>query len=236
IKQYAAVCEVWNQGFRPSTSDPRFAKGMEARIVTDKPDQLLFAGFETSTSLAVRLLYELALNPAAAEEAEHKAVRAEHGPTLGLAALKDMTYTEAAISETLRIGQIVANVPRIATRAINTPRAPAVPAGCPFSASFCGQSVLDPAAEGSQAAFNPERWLDPKNKASLKLHQHPFGYGTHSCLGYRIARAVAAALAQELALAYDFSADTNTTFSDFPTGSRPANELPLSLKPLRAVE
>ncbi|KAF6256096.1 cytochrome P450 [Scenedesmus sp. NREL 46B-D3] len=272
IKQYAAVCEVWNQGFRPSTSDPRFAKGMEARvelvarfrrsvkdprllqgsipaalrdefgadseIVTDNLIMLLFAGFETSTSLAVRLLYELALNPAALKKlrAEHKAVRAEHGPTLGLAALKDMTYTEAAISETLRIGQIVANVPRIATRAINTPRAPAVPAGCPFSASFCGQSVLDPAAEGSQAAFNPERWLDPKNKASLKLHQHPFGYGTHSCLGYRIARAVAAAMAQELALAYDFSADTNTTFSDFPTGSRPANELPLSLKPLRAVE
>jgi cytochrome P450 len=130
---------------------------------------------------------------------------------------------------------MVANVPRIATKPINTPRAPAVPAGCPFSASWCGQSVLDPAVQGSQSDFSPERWLDPKNKASLKLHQHPFGYGTHSCLGYRIARAVAAAMAQELALAYELSADTNTAFNDFPTGSRPVNELPLTLKPLAAA-
>lgn len=128
--------------------------------------------------------------------------------------------------------QMVANVPRIATKAINTCGAPHVPAGCPFSASWCGESVLDPAVRGSQTTFNPERWLDPKNKDSLKLHQHPFGYGTHSCLGWRIAKAVAAAMAQELALVYDFSADTNTAFDDFPTGSRPVNELPLSLKPL----
>jgi hypothetical protein len=130
--------------------------------------------------------------------------------------------------------QIVANVPRIATKPIETPRAPPVPSGCPFSASWCGESVLDPAVKGSTTTFNPDRWLDPKNKDSLKLHQNPFGYGTHSCLGWRIARAVAAAVSQELALVYDLTADTNTTFNDFPTGSRPANALPLSLKPLPA--
>jgi len=31
---------------------------------------------------------------------------------------------------------------------------------------------------------------------------------------------------------YSLSADTNTTFSDFPTGGRPVNELPITLKPL----
>jgi cytochrome P450 len=128
--------------------------------------------------------------------------------------------------------QIVANVPRVATKPINTPGAPAVPSGCPFSASWCGMSVLDPAVKGSQKDFKPERWLNPKNKASLKLHQNPFGSGTHNCLGYRIARAVAAAVAHELALTYELSADTNTAFNDFPTGSRPVNELPLSLKAL----
>jgi cytochrome P450 len=66
----------------------------------------------------------------------------------------------------------------------------------------------------------------------LQLHQHPFGYGTHSCIGFHIARATAAAVAQELSLKYSLSADTDTTFSDFPTGGRPVNELPISLKPL----
>jgi cytochrome P450 len=92
--------------------------------------------------------------------------------------------------------------------------------------------VLDPAVQGSQTAFKPERWLNPKNKASLELHQHPFGSGTHSCLGFRIARAVAATMAHELALTYELCAETNTAWNDFPTGSRPVNELPLSLKAL----
>jgi hypothetical protein len=38
--------------------------------------------------------------------AEHKAVAAKHGCALGLAALKDMPYTEAAIDEALRLGQV----------------------------------------------------------------------------------------------------------------------------------
>jgi cytochrome P450 len=94
--------------------------------------------------------------------------------------------------------------------------------------------VLDPAVHETAHTFNPDRWLNPNNKDSLKLHQHPFGYGTHSCLGWRIARGVAAAVAQEVALGYDFTADTSSSWNDFPTGSRPANELPLTLKPLPA--
>lgn len=66
------------------------------------------------------------------------------------------------------------------------------------------------------------------------MYQHPFGYGTHGCVGFRIARAAAAAVAQEVALNYNFTAETNTDFSDFPTGGRPKNELPLTLEPLKA--
>lgn len=127
---------------------------------------------------------------------------------------------------------MVASVPRVATKAINTPGAPAVPSGCPFSAAWAGMSVLDPAVKGSEQSFTPERWTNPANKASLQLYQHPFGYGTHSCLGWRVAQAISVAMAQELALSYDLTADTDTKFSDFPTGSRPKNSLPLSLTPL----
>lgn len=68
---------------------------------------------------------------------EHKILASQYGgPNLSLASLKDMTYTEAIISETMRLSQIVANVPRIATKPIDTPNAPTVPAGCPFSASW----------------------------------------------------------------------------------------------------
>lgn len=95
-------------------------------------------------------------------------------------------------------------------------------------------SVLDPAVQEDPKAFRPGRWLLAKNKSSLKLHQHPFGYGTHSCLGYRVARATAAAVAQDVALSYGLTADYKTDFNDFPTGGRPRNELPVTLKPLAA--
>lgn len=51
--------------------------------------------------------------------------------------------------------QIVANVPRVATKPIETPGAPKVPSGCPFSACWGGMSLLDPAVKGEETVF---RW------------------------------------------------------------------------------
>ncbi len=97
-------------------------------------------------------------------------------------------------------------------------------------------SVLDPAvkADSSVGAFRPDRWLDPKNAASLEEFQHPFGWGTHSCLGARIAMTTCSAVAMVLARRFELQADTNTEISDFPTGGRPKNGLPLCLSPRKA--
>lgn len=68
---------------------------------------------------------------------EHNRLASKYGgPALSLRYLKDMTYTDAVLAETLRVAQIVASVPRLATKAIDTPNAPKVPAGCPFSAAW----------------------------------------------------------------------------------------------------
>jgi hypothetical protein len=50
IKKYAVLFEAWNQGFRPSTKDPRFAKGMEARCVQLQQRTAVYGLFDKSSS------------------------------------------------------------------------------------------------------------------------------------------------------------------------------------------
>jgi cytochrome P450 len=47
--------------------------GPDSNVVTDNLIMVLFAGFETSTSLSVRLLYELAKHPDALKKVRHVA-------------------------------------------------------------------------------------------------------------------------------------------------------------------
>lgn len=234
--------EALKARFRASLKDPKGlapgslpealvqAYGADSDVCTDNLIMVIFAGFETTTSLVVGLLNRLLANPAVLKQvvAEQKAVLAQH-PSLTLEALEAMKVTQAAISETLRMGQIVANVPRLATLPIQTPAGLKVASGCPFSTCWGAMSVRDPAVKGSVDRFSPERWLDPKNRDSLSAYQRPFGSGTHSCVGFRVARALAAAVAREVAVQYTLSGQPTSEFDDFPTGHRPVNGLPITL-------
>lgn len=84
---------------------------------------------------------------------------AQHGPTLTSAAYADMPYTTAVIREVLRLAQIVAYVPRIATRELPVPGGPTLSSGCPFIVALASISAADPAvqAAGDVEQFRPER-------------------------------------------------------------------------------
>eukprot|EP00775_Hariotina_reticulata_P007332 gene7332-7544_t len=147
--------------------------------------------------------------------------------------LPAMPYTVACIRETLRLSQIVANVPRSTTQPAVAAGGIQVAAKCPFSFAWGGMSVLDPAVKDkAPTEFKPERWLDLQSRGTLEQYQNPFGWGTHECLGRRITLTTCCAIARELVLNYEMTADTNTAVSDFPTGGRPKNGLPLQLKAL----
>jgi cytochrome P450 len=77
IAQYMPSCRVELVArFRRAVKDPKLLQGSipaalrdeygaDSNVITDNLIMVLFAGFETSTSLAVRLLYELARHPEA---------------------------------------------------------------------------------------------------------------------------------------------------------------------------
>lgn len=55
------------QGSIPATLRDEY--GADSEVITDNLVMVIFAGFETSTGLAVRLLYELARDPQALKKA-----------------------------------------------------------------------------------------------------------------------------------------------------------------------
>lgn len=92
-------------------------------------------------------------------QAEQDAVASKYGPTLTSAAYAAMPYTMAVVKETLRLAQIIPNVPRLATRDLPMPGGPTLRAGCPFLINLEAISKSDPAVQqaGDGQQFKPER-------------------------------------------------------------------------------
>ena len=82
-----------------------------------------------------------------------------HGPTLTPEAYRDMPYSMAVIKEVLRLAQIIAYVPRMATREVAVPGGPTLPSACPFLVALAAISAADPALADKQyaAQFRPDR-------------------------------------------------------------------------------
>lgn len=91
----------------------------------------------------------------------------KYGTTLTPEAYKAMSYTTAVVKETLRLAQVVAYVPRMATKPLDIPNGgPTLPSGCPFIVALASISAADPAlhknsssssSEGVVEQFEPER-------------------------------------------------------------------------------
>lgn len=129
-----------------------------------------------------------------------------HGLQMTPAAYADMPFTTAVVREALRCSQVVAYVPRVATRELPLPNGgPTLPAGCPFLLVLSAMSDSDPAlqASGDAGVFRPGRWLESTEAAkSLAHHQLPFGAGQRTCLGINLALGEMTVLLAELGRSY----------------------------------
>lgn len=161
----------------------------------------------------------------------------QHSQELTSAAIAAMPYTTAVAREVLRLAQIVAYAPRVATRAVpGHAGSPGVPSGCPFILALSSISSADPAVAGDAEQLRPERWLDPANTKSLQQHQLPFGVGQHYCVGSNLAMAELTAVLAEVGRSWQVSLDDqDVEWLDFPI-KRPSNGLPIRLQPLQVAE
>ncbi|XP_065080101.1 probable cytochrome P450 6a14 [Ochlerotatus camptorhynchus] len=148
-----------------------------------------FAGFETSSTTLSFAMFELASNPEVQEKTREEITRvlANHGGHITYDALKEMTYLDQVVNETLRKYPPVGNLIRIA----NEPYRIASPEVTVEKGTMLmipvHQIQHDPEIYPEPDRFDPERFTP---EAVNARHSHsflPFGDGPRNCIGMRFA-------------------------------------------------
>lgn len=148
-----------------------------------------FAGFETSSTALSFAIFELAHNPDIQEKtrAEVQRVLAAHGGHLTYDALKEMTYLEQVVNESLRMYPPVGNIIRIATQPYQLSN--------PNLVIEKGTMVMipaysihhDPDIYPNPSQFDPDRFTSEAIQARHAYTFLPFGEGPRNCIGMRFA-------------------------------------------------
>ncbi|UVO52581.1 cytochrome P450 [Sphingomonas sp. SUN019] len=178
----------------PQTGAPFTLTGVMEQVST-----IFLAGHETSASAMCWALYCLA-----EDRATQDAVRAEAAEPTTADALKRMTMTRNVFREALRLYPPVSFLPREVTCPTQF-RDKTLPAGAMLVVSpWLIQRNRDhwPCPH----AFDPARFDDPANKASVKDAYLPFGQGPRVCVGAGFATQEAMVVIAAMVRAFDLSA------------------------------
>ncbi|OIT19142.1 cytochrome p450 724b1 [Nicotiana attenuata] len=182
---------------------------------------LLLAGYETTSGLLSLLVYFLAQSPQALQylKNEHRALRRtkKEGEPLNWEDYKQMKFTSMVINETLRCGNLVKFVHREAIKDVEF-KGYHIPAGwkvLPILSSV----HLDPSLHQNPSEFNPWRWADPTTSKRVI----PFGGGLRLCPGWELAKLEAALFLHHLVINYRWTAKEDDhpmlyPYLEFPKG------------------
>ncbi|KAF6258855.1 cytochrome P450 [Scenedesmus sp. NREL 46B-D3] len=186
---------------------------------------IMLAGHDTSSTTLTNVMANLQSHPHVVERLreEQRRVVARHGQRISGPILKEMTYADAVIRETLRLNNVVAGLMRQAAKDFEM-GGYRVPEGTVLYLPLTHLALNDPRwLQQQPEAFVPERMMTPEGMK--QGGQMPFGHGPRFCAGYAVAMAEMKVYLALLARGYDFDCDTNTQWKQ-EIGRVPANGLP----------
>ncbi|XP_073813629.1 cytochrome P450 6a9-like [Musca autumnalis] len=152
----------------------------------------LLAGYETSASSLAFILYELACHEDFQEKVrkEISEVLDKHKQQFSYECMKEMTYLEQVMNETLRIHSIAPFLNRVALEDFPVPNHPAefiIKKGMPVIIPTAALQ-RDERYFSQPDVFNPENF-SPANMAERDSVLHmPFGDGPRNCIGLRFGK------------------------------------------------
>ncbi|MGB5971817.1 MAG: cytochrome P450 [Nodosilinea sp.] len=176
-------------------ASPLFQQSMLVNIVAKEPRytranllpeiaEMLIAGTDTTAHTLSLAVGELALNPAVFEKAQAAVDRVfQEQDTISLANIKELSYLQAVVKETLRLYSVASGTTSMATTRNTVIDDLEVPAGTSLFWSMLGAG-RDPDAYADPHEFRPDRWLEDHHTPPPMID---FGSGPHRCLGEHLA-------------------------------------------------
>ncbi|MBD2105571.1 cytochrome P450 [Nodosilinea sp. FACHB-13] len=178
-------------------ASPLFQQSMLVKIAAKEPRytratllpeivEMLIAGTDTTAHTLSLAVGELALNPSVFQQAQATVDRVfDQQGTLTLASLKELSYLQGVVKETLRLYSVASGTTSLqATRDIVVDDI-TVPAGARVFWSMLGAG-RDPETYPQPDKFWPDRWLT-ENRQTPAPPMIDFGSGPHRCLGEHLA-------------------------------------------------
>lgn len=155
--------------------------GLTTQQLLDEMVTLLIAGTETTATTLAWLCHELATHPAVEQRLVDELSTGQGNPSAGLDDLGRLQYTDAVLTETLRLHAPNWLLTRTATHNVQLGRFE-VPEGgeTGFSLTLLHR---DPAIFDRPLEFDPDRWMAEGAEDRHRPTLIPFGIGKHKCIG-----------------------------------------------------
>ncbi|KAJ3402050.1 hypothetical protein HDV05_008781 [Chytridiales sp. JEL 0842] len=194
-------------------------QGFSPQELLDNLVNLLFAGFDTTSSLMTSVV-DILLNSISADDL-HILKEEVCDPELNLedsdSELLKLPILDAFVKEALRTAAPVPGLFRKSTRDIDLDGT-TIPSGTVF---VFGLTTMLPIEDGHDT-FRLSRFLEPESlDQKFPTHFNPFGFGQRHCLGHHLARLETKIITAELLRRFTFTQGTRATQRVFvPTDIR----------------
>eukprot|EP00878_Enallax_costatus_P032359 GHUV01035559.1.p1 GENE.GHUV01035559.1~~GHUV01035559.1.p1 ORF type:complete len:428 (+),score=123.78 GHUV01035559.1:560-1843(+) len=189
---------------------------------------LLFAGHDTSSNTLINALALIQQHPEVKQmlQQEQAALQTKYGQQINGSALREMTYADAVIRETLRLRNVVPQIQRVAAADLEL-GGYHVPEGTALLLPLNHLNKHDPRWIADQPdAFRPERMLTAEGQKPGC--QVSFGHGPRYCIGALMGVAEMKVFLALLTRGYEWWCDTDTEWEQ-QMGQVPKNGLPLTV-------
>jgi cytochrome P450 len=202
---------------------------MTAQQLRDEAMTLYLAGHETTALTLTWSWYLLATHPEAEAKLAEEWSRVLGGRTPTPDDLPHLPYTDAVITEAMRVFPPVYLIGREATCDLELGGYRVRKGYTVFMSQWV--SHRDPRYFPDPEAFRPERWLDGLARRLPKYAYYPFGGGPRVCIGNTFALVEAAILLATVGQRYRFTVDPDAVIDVNPQITLlPAHGIPATLR------
>lgn len=204
--------------------------GLSDAQLRDETPTIMGAGTETTSVALCRLFYELDRHPESREqvEAEVDAVLAD-GSSLGSKQVRQLPYTQQAVSETLRLHSPIRLLTRRATKPLDLGGGVRL---APGDEVLFSPTALhrDPALHPDPLRFDPARWKPDRRDTIDRDAYLAFGTGSRRCIRDVFARTEMAAITAVVVHHGRLTAPPRLTVREVASGSLEPNALPMTAR------